>query len=210
MVASYTQLLSQRYQGQLDERADRYIAHAVDGARRMQGLISDLLAYSRVGAADVARVDVDVQELVAEVVKALEQLIEEKGATVVFDSLPTVLADRTLLGQVLQNLISNGLKFSQEDAPRVEVTARRLVAAWEISVADNGIGIEPRFFDRIFLIFKRLLPRDEYEGSGIGLSIVKKIVERHGGEVHVESKLGQGTTFSFTIPADEEYLGEGI
>ena len=204
MVASYTQLLAQRYAGQLDERADSYIAYAVDGARRMQGLISDLLSFSRVGAALLSPAPADIQGLVEEVVKSLEQQITESNASIVFDSLPTIVADRTQLGQVFQNLISNALKFAAGDSPQVAITAQRLDSSWEFSVTDNGIGIEPRFHERIFMIFKRLHPRDQYEGSGIGLSIVKKIVEGHGGEVRVESELGEGTTIKFTIPVVEE------
>jgi PAS domain S-box-containing protein len=200
MVASYTQLLAQRYRGELDERADRYIAYAVDGATRMQGLISDLLMYSRVGANKLSLVPVDCQGLVTEVVHGLKRRIEETRTEVTFESLPTVLADRTQLGQVFQNLISNAIKFCRDESPRITITAQRVERCWKFSVTDNGIGIEPRFHERIFLIFKRLHPREEYKGSGIGLSIVKKIIEGLGGEVAVESELGKGTTFSFTIP----------
>lgn len=203
MVASYTQLLAQRYSGQLDERADMYIGYAVDGAARMQGLIADLLSYSRVGTSPTPPGPVDCEGLVREVVHSLEARIRERSARIDVESLPTVVGDRLQLSQVFQNLISNGLKFCGDKSPTVAISARRAGACWEFSVADNGIGIEPRYHARIFDIFKRLHARDQYDGSGIGLSIVKKVIEGHGGEIRLESTPGLGATFTFTIPDAE-------
>ena len=201
MVASYTQLLAQRYEGKLDAKADKYIGYAVDGAKRMQGLINDLLAFSRVGTRGQEPVPCDGNEVVAEVLQDLEKVIEETGAEIVVGDVPAVMADRTQLRQVFQNLIGNAIKFSGDKAPRVEVTATRENGRCEICVADNGIGIDPQFHDRIFIIFQRLHERGKYPGSGLGLAIVKKIVERHGGEVQLESTPGQGSRFRFTLPA---------
>jgi len=205
MVASYVQLLAERYQGQLDERADRYIAYAVDGATRMKTLINDLLAYSRVGTQGKPLVPIDSQAVLEDVLGRLQVAIEEKQATVTHDPLPTVLADEVQLGQVFQNLIGNALKFSNEAPPRIHVGAqpdaeRGDVREWRFSVADNGIGLEPKYAERIFVIFQRLHGPTEYSGTGIGLAICKKIVERHGGRMWVESQPGQGATFYFTMP----------
>ena len=201
MVASYTQLLAQRYEGQLDEKADKYIGYAVDGARRMQNLINDLLAFSRVGSRGEPLEPTDCGEVVAEVLQSLRSGIEETNAQIVVGDLPTVMADRTQLGQVFQNLISNAIKFHGDRPLRIEVAAELQDGSWELSVADNGIGIEPQFFERVFIIFQRLHARGAYSGSGIGLSIVKKIVERHGGRIRIESAPGQGSRFIFTLRA---------
>lgn len=201
MVASYTQLLAQRYEGKLDEKADRYIAHAVDGARRMQQLISDLLTYSRVESEGRPPESTDCSEVVTEVLRSLEKVIDECDAEIVFEDLPTVLADRSQLGQVFQNLLSNALKFRGEARPRVEIAATYEGKEWQLSVIDNGIGVAPKYHERIFTIFQRLHERGRYPGSGIGLSIVKKIVERHGGRIRVDSAPGGGSHFIFTMPA---------
>jgi PAS domain S-box-containing protein len=202
MVGSYMQLLAERYQGQLDERAERYIAYAVDGANRMKRLIDDLLAYSRAGTQSTALVPTDSQAVLEDVLGGLQVAIEEKQATVTYDPLPTVLADEVQLGQVFQNLIANALKFSNEAPPRIHVGAQRDAerGAWRFSVADNGIGLDPKFAERIFVIFQRLHGPTEYPGTGMGLAICKKIVERHGGRMWVESQPGQGATFYFTLP----------
>jgi hypothetical protein len=202
MVGSYMQLLAERYQGQLDERAERYIAYAVDGANRMKRLIDDLLAYSRAGTQSTALVPTDSQAVLEDVLGGLQVAIEEKQATVTHDPLPTVLADEVQLGQVFQNLIANALKFSNEAPPRIHVGAQRDAerGAWRFSVADNGIGLDPKFAERIFVIFQRLHGPTEYPGTGMGLAICKKIVERHGGRMWVESQPGQGATFYFTLP----------
>jgi two-component system, chemotaxis family, sensor kinase Cph1 len=201
MVASYTQLLERRYKDKLDESANEFIHFAVDGAMRMQQFINDLLQYSRVGTRGKRFELVEVSEAVSRALDNLKLAVEEKSAQVVVDPLPAVVADGSQLTQLFQNLIGNGIKFSAGVAPRVHVSATRNGKDWIFSVADNGIGIDRQFFERIFVIFQRLHTRDEYVGTGIGLAICKKIVERHGGRIWVESEPGQGATFHFTIPA---------
>jgi PAS domain S-box-containing protein len=201
MVASYTQLLERRYAGQLDEPAREFIGYAVDGARRMQGFITGLLKYSRVGTEPQVMQRVDLREMFEAAIANLRIAIEESGATVEARDLPVVQGDTRMLTQLLQNLIGNALKFRKPGAqPHVEVWAEREGDFWRISVRDNGIGMDPQFSDRVFTIFQRLHTRDEYEGTGLGLAICKKIVERHGGRIWVESKEGEGATFSFTLP----------
>ncbi len=201
MVTSYLQLLSRRYQGKLDADADEFIGFAVDGAKRMQALIQDLLAYSRVGRRGREFQPVDCNSLMEQVQKGLRQAIEASGGKVTHDVLPTVLGDEVQLGQVLQNLVSNGLKFQRKGvAPEVHVAASRVENGWCFDVRDNGIGIQPEYFDRIFILFQRLHGIGEFEGTGIGLAICKKIVERHGGRIWVESEPGHGSTFRFTVP----------
>jgi light-regulated signal transduction histidine kinase (bacteriophytochrome) len=201
MVASYTQLLARRYRGKLDADADEFIGFAVDGARRMQELINDLLAYSRVGSRALQLQPVETRRLVDQVINDLGGAIEDAGATVTRDELPTVQADPTQLQQLFQNLIVNGIKFRRPDvAPIVHVAARPRDGGWTFAVKDNGIGIEPQYLDRIFVLFQRLHSRAEYPGTGIGLAICKKIVERHGGTIRVESEPGRGTTLEFTLP----------
>lgn len=204
MVASYTQLLARRYGDRLDEDAHEFIGYAVDGVRRMQGLISDLLAYSRVGSRGGTAERVELEEVMARTVDVLRSAIEESGATVTHDPLPAVYADPVQIGQVLQNLVGNALKFRGQAPPHVHVAAERQGGEWVISVADNGIGIAPEYLQRIFVIFQRLHTRTEYEGTGIGLAICKKIVERHGGRIWVESRPGHGSTFYFTLPAGDD------
>jgi len=201
MVASYTELLAKRYQGQLDERADKYIHYATDGAKRMQMLIDALLTYSRVGTKGSKLAPVPVADVVHETIQNLEAAIQECDASIQLGHLPTVMADRVLLSQLLQNLIGNALKYRGEKAPEIHVTARRIGDMVQLSVADNGIGIAPEFHERIFQIFQRLHERGEYEGTGLGLALVKKIVERHGGKIWLESTEGKGAVFHFTLPA---------
>jgi len=203
MVASFTQLLARRYEGRLDEKADRYIRYAVDGATRMQGLINDLLVYSRVGRAGEGRA-MDAGEVLAEALARLELAVSRAGATVEAGPLPRVVAEPTELLQLFQNLVSNALKFRRDEAPRVRVSAARAGSRWVIAVADNGIGIEPGYFERVFVVFQRLHPAGAYPGTGIGLAICKKIVERNGGRIWVESAPGRGSTFFFTLAAAEE------
>jgi signal transduction histidine kinase len=207
-VASFCQLLQQRYGGQLDARADQYIGFAVDGARRMQDLINDLLAFSRVGRVEQARVEVDTGALVERVQADLGRVIDESGAAVVVDgALPAVHGDATLLRVVFQNLIGNAIKFRRDDEPpRVELSARREGDVWQFRCADNGIGIDAEYAERIFVIFQRLHPRTEYEGTGIGLAMCRKIVEYHGGRMWLETNDGAaaGSTFYFTLPAEVE------
>jgi PAS domain S-box-containing protein len=201
MVASYTQLLARRYQGKLDTDADEFIGFAVDGARRMQELINDLLTYSRAGSRALEPRTVEANSAVDRVIGDLGEAIRDSGASVTRDDLPAVRADPTQLEQLFQNLIANGIKFRRPDVPpEVHVSAARSGAAWSFAVRDNGIGIEPQYLDRIFVLFQRLHSRAEYPGTGIGLAICKKIVERHGGTMSVQSAPGQGTTFEFTLP----------
>jgi PAS domain S-box-containing protein len=204
MVASYTQLLAQRYEGQLDDKADKYIAYAVDGAVRMQRLINDLLEYSRVSTRARPPGTVDAEKTLDEVKKNLSATLLENQATVTHDDLPAISVDATQFLQLLQNLIGNAIKFHREEAPHVHISARDLGAEWLFSVRDNGIGFEEKFAGRIFVIFQRLHTRLEYPGTGIGLALCKRIVERHGGKIWCESVSGQGTTFYFTIPKPKE------
>ncbi|WP_203711507.1 sensor histidine kinase [Asanoa siamensis] len=200
-VASFCQLLQRRYAGQLDERADQYIAFAVDGAQRMQRLINDLLAFSRIGRVNTGFVEVDLDRVMAEVSSQTENAREYAGGELVFADLPTVLGEEALLTNLLTNLVSNSIKFRRPGVPpRVEVSARRVGDEWEISCADNGIGIEPEFADKIFVIFQRLHSKDAYPGTGIGLAIAKKIVEYHGGRIWVDVEATEGTIIRFTLP----------
>ena len=201
MVASYTQLLSETYAGQLDARADKFIGFAVEGATRMHSLLNDLLEFSRVESQATPFLPTSCSDLVAKVLHDLEPRIIESGAVVQVEDLPTVLADPMQLGQVFQNLLSNALKFRGDAPPVVKVSAHRDGTFWEFDIEDNGIGIDPRFHDRVFTIFQRLHPREEYQGTGIGLSIVKKIIERHGGTIRIDSALGRGARFTFSLPA---------
>jgi light-regulated signal transduction histidine kinase (bacteriophytochrome) len=201
MVASYTQLLARRYQGKLDADADEFIEFAVEGARRMQELINDLLTYSRVGSRALELRSVEANRIVDRVIGDLGGAIRDSRASVTRDDLPTVQADPTQLEQLFQNLIANAIKFRRSDvAPQVHVSAKRTRAAWSFEVRDNGIGIEQPYLERIFVLFQRLHSRAEYPGTGIGLAICKRIVERHGGMMTVRSQPGQGTVFEFTLP----------
>lgn len=199
MVSSYTQLLEQRYRDQLDDKAKKYIYYAVDGAVRMQRLITDLLAYSRVGTRAQPISPTDAHGALGEAIRNLTAAIAESGALVTNGDLPNVLADRTQLVQVFQNLIGNAIKFRGAGSPRVHVDAVPRGGHWVFSVRDNGIGIEVRHFERIFVIFQRLHSREEYAGTGIGLALCRRIVERHGGRLWVESEPGQGSSFFFSL-----------
>lgn len=200
MVASYTQLLARRYKGKLDSDADEFIRYAVDGANRMQWLINDLLAYSRVTSQEQVFEEVDCTKVLEEVMSNLQLSIEESRAVVTHDPLPTVMADGGQLGQLFQNLIANAITFHGEEPPAVHVSAERKANEWLFSVRDNGVGLDPQYAERIFVIFQRLHDREEYPGTGIGLAICKKVVERHGGRIWVVSQVGQGATFYFTLP----------
>jgi len=207
MVASYTQLLSRRYKGKLDSEADEFIAYAVDGASRMQRLIQDLLAYSRVGTRGQQLLDTSSEEAVQQAIINLGGAIEESGAVVTHAPLPPVLADEMQLVQLFQNLVGNAIKYQGPGVPRVHISAARSRDnKWTFSVKDNGLGIEPQYFERIFGMFQRLHKREEFAGTGIGLAICKKIVERHGGNISVESQLGEGSTFSFSLTETEAKL----
>jgi len=204
MVANYTELLAERYQGQLDEKGDKYIFYAVDGARRMQRLVRDLLAYSRVGSRQLQCERLDVGKVVSRVLHGMQPSITEAGAEISVSALPTVVADEVQLAQVFQNLLSNALKFRAQAPLKVRIGAARTEGGWRFELADNGIGFEQRFADRAFQMFQRLHERGKYEGSGIGLAIVKRIVERHGGRLGATSEVGVGSTISFTLPDARE------
>ncbi|MUG98515.1 PAS domain-containing protein [Scytonema sp. UIC 10036] len=199
-VAGYTQLLAEEYQNNLDETATEYIAYIIDGAARMRQLIQDLLAYSRVGTKGKAFTSCDCNAAVRQAVNNLLVLIGENNANVDWDRLPTVIADSTQMVQLFQNLVSNAIKFRREEPPKIQITAELQQEGWLFGVKDNGIGIKSRYLDRIFQIFQRLHSRQEVPGTGIGLAICKKIVERHHGRIWAESEPGVGTTFYFTIP----------
>ena len=199
-IAGMSQLLQQRYQGQLDSRADEYINHIVDGSQRMQTLINDLLAYSRIDRRGEAIQTTEAEVALKATLENLSLAIQEYGANITNENLPMVQADPTQLIQLFQNLIGNALKFRAERPPKVHIGVTDAGDYWQFSVQDNGIGIEPEYFDRIFQVFQRLHTRQEYRGTGIGLAICKKIIERHGGSIRVESEVGQGTTFYFTLP----------
>ena len=205
MVASYTQLLSRRYKGKLDSDADEFISFAVDGASRMQRLIQDLLAYSRVGTKGRELLDTSSEEAFQQALINLRGSVQQSGALVTHDPLPAVLADETQLIQLFQNLVGNAIKYQKSGIPRVHVSAARNGGnKWTFSVQDNGLGIDPLYFERIFGMFQRLHKREEFEGTGIGLAICKKIVERHGGNISVESQPGQGSTFRFLLAGNEK------
>jgi signal transduction histidine kinase len=200
MVTAYTQLLAERYRGKLDENADKFIGYATEGAQRMQVLIQDLLAFSRVGRNGPGSGSVDCNAVLQEVVQTLDSAVQESGATVTHAELPTVWADRTQVAQLFQNLIGNAIKFRGKEPPAVAMQAEKAGQQWQFSVSDNGIGIDPEHAENIFVVFQRLHARTEYPGNGIGLAICKKIVEHYGGKIWVESQAGQGSTFKFTLP----------
>jgi signal transduction histidine kinase len=200
MVAAYTQLLAERYRGRLDETADKYIDYAANGALRMQTLIQDLLAFSRVGRKGATLKMADCNAIVSQAMKNLQSAIQESGASVTFDQLPSVLCNISQLGQVFQNLIGNAIKFRGSEKPAIHVSAARAGLDWLFTVSDNGIGIAPDCADMIFSVFKRLHTTAEYPGNGIGLAICKKIVEQHCGKIWVESTQGHGCHFKFTLP----------
>jgi PAS domain S-box-containing protein len=200
MVASYLQLLERRYKGQLDQDADEFINYAVDGANRMKALINDLLAYSRVGTRGKEFAPVDCEEVLQGVLANLQVAIAENNAVITHDALPQVMGDAVQLESLFQNLLSNALKFRGEKPPLIHIGVTLKDTEWVFSVCDNGIGIEPQYFERIFIIFQRLNSRQEYPGTGIGLAISKRIVERHGGRMWIESQPGKGSTFYFTLP----------
>jgi light-regulated signal transduction histidine kinase (bacteriophytochrome) len=204
-VASFCQLLQRRYAGQLDERADQYIAFAVDGAQRMQRLINDLLAFSRIGRLTAGFTTVDLNQVMDQVASQTQPLMEYAHGELTWSDLPTVEGEDPLLTTLLVNLVSNAVKFRRpETPPRIAVTGRRVGDEWEISCVDNGIGIGPEFSDKVFVIFQRLHSKDAYPGTGIGLAIAKKIVEYHGGRIWVDPEAEVGATIRFTLPVTEE------
>jgi signal transduction histidine kinase len=200
MVAAYTQLLADRYRGKLDDQADKYINYAVHGAERMQSLIQDLLSLSRVGREETVLTNTNSDEVVGQVMKDLQGPINESGAVINRENLPCLKANGSQLNQVFRNLIGNAIKFRGPQTPVIHITAQRQGANWIFSVADNGIGISPEHAENVFIIFNRLHTRTEYPGNGIGLSICKKIIERHGGQIEALARQGGGTIFRFTLP----------
>jgi PAS domain S-box-containing protein len=200
MVASYTQLLAKRYHGRLDSDADEFIAFAVDGSNRMQGMIRDLLAYSRAGANGHALREITADDALEEALGNLAAAIEDGDAVVTHDPLPVLTTDASQLTQVFQNLLGNAIKYHRKEPPRIHVSARSEGAEWIFSVRDNGLGIEPQYFEKIFVLFQRLHGRSEFEGTGIGLAMCKKMLERRGGRIWVESQPGHGSTFYFALP----------
>jgi len=200
MVSSYTMLLGKRYKGKLDADADEFIAFAVDGAGRMQRLIQDLLAYSRVGSSKASLLEISSENALTQTLFNLRAAISESGAVVTHSPLPAVFADETQLVQLFQNLVANAIKYRRPELPTIHISAvPDGRTRWMFSVHDNGLGIDPQYFERIFGMFQRLHKREDFAGTGIGLAICKKIVERHGGSISVESQLGQGSTFKFAL-----------
>ena len=209
MVTAYTQLLGERYRGRLDENADKFIGYASEGAMRMQVLIQDLLAFSRVGRNGAASASVDCNAVMQEVLQTLTSAVQESGATVSVADLPAVWGDRAQMAQVFQNLIGNAIKFRGTEPSLISVQAEKSDLHWLFSVSDNGIGIPPESAENIFVVFQRLHARTEYPGNGIGLAICKKIIERHGGRIWVESQIGSGSSFKFTMPLQSPDEREG-
>jgi len=203
IVAGYVQLLSRRYKGKLDEKAEEFISFALDATKRMQALISDLLAYSRIGAGGKDFGSVDMEKVLDSTLLDLNPALSERGAEVTRSPLPSVKGDEPQLRRLFQNLIGNAVKYCSE-MPRIHVSAEKKADSWLFSIRDNGIGIAPRHHDRIFQIFQRLHAKNEYSGTGIGLAICKKVVENHGGRIWVESEAEKGSTFYFTIPTRGE------
>jgi light-regulated signal transduction histidine kinase (bacteriophytochrome) len=202
VMSSYSQLLEKRYKDKLDQDANEFIDFIVDAAKRMQKLITDLLAYSRVGQKDIPAAEEDLNQVVQKVLDGMAATLESSGGMVTYDKLPVLAVHETSMMQVFQNLIGNALKFRGKESSRIHISARKDGEDWVFSVQDNGLGIEPQYYGRIFQIFQRLHSREEYSGTGIGLSICKKIVMNYGGRTWVESEHGKGSTFYFTLPAE--------
>jgi light-regulated signal transduction histidine kinase (bacteriophytochrome) len=204
MVTAYTQLFATRYAGKIDEESSKYIRYATDGAIRAQQLIRDLLEYSSIRHQEKAFEKIDCERILGAVLSNLALAVQESGAVITHGKLPVVMGDKTKLMQLFQNLISNALKFRKDEAPAVHIEALRENGFWHFSFRDNGIGIEPRYHERIFTIFQRLHGSKEYAGTGIGLAICKKIAEQHGGRIWLESELGKGSVFHVTIKDKDE------
>ena len=209
MVTAYTQLLGERYRGKLDADADKFIAYASEGAMRMQVLIHDLLTFSRVGRAESSDANIDCNVVMEEVLQTLSAAVQESGAVINYSQLPEVQGDRTQLGQIFQNLIGNAIKFRGTESPKIYVQAENKDEQWWFDVSDSGIGIAPENAGKVFEVFHRLNARTEYPGNGIGLAICKKIVERYGGRIWVESQNGSGCSFKFTLPIRGSGEGKG-
>jgi two-component system, chemotaxis family, sensor kinase Cph1 len=203
VVTMFLELLQNRYRDRLDATADEFIGHSVDGAQSMSRMIRDLLVYSRVGSQGLQPARVDLGDILDRALVNLRVAIDESKAVITHDPLPTVTADVSQMTQVFQNLIGNALKFRADDrCPEVHIGVRQENGVWVFQVKDNGIGIDPKQADRLFTLFHRLHDRSKYPGTGIGLAICKKIVERHGGRIWIESKAGEGSTFCFTLPEE--------
>ncbi len=200
MVTLYSQLLERRYKDSLDDDADDFIEYIVENAKRMKYLIDDLLEYSRVTSWAKEFENINLDKVLESVLSNLSIIIIENNVTVTHDSLPTVFSDKNQIMQVFENLISNAIKFRGEEPPNIDISVQKGEKEWIFAFKDNGIGISPKHQEQIFEVFKRLHTREEYPGTGIGLSIVQKIIERHNGRIWVESELGKGSTFYFTIP----------
>lgn len=200
VIDGFVRLLARRYQGRFDEKADQYIGYTVDGVKRMQDLIRDLLAYSKVGSRGQTLEPLDFAAAVDIAVGNLQAAVADSGAVITHDPLPTLMANGSLINRLFQNLIGNALKFHRNVPMRVHISARQQENSWIISVQDNGIGIEPKYAEKVFGMFQRLHTTGEYPGTGIGLAICKRIVEHHGGEIWLSSEPGKGSTFHFTIP----------
>jgi light-regulated signal transduction histidine kinase (bacteriophytochrome) len=194
------QLLQKKYDSQLDEKAHEFIKIAVDGGTRMQQMISDLLAYSRIGTRGQPLKATDFEVILSQVLSDLELLIQETGAVITHDPLPTVMCDQVQISQLFTNLITNAIKFRQDEAPIIHISVKQQENQWVFSFQDNGIGIDMAQAGRLFQLFQRLHGREKYPGTGIGLAVCKRIVERHGGKIWVESELNKGATFFFTLP----------
>jgi PAS domain S-box-containing protein len=204
MIASYTGLLGEHFEGKLDPRTERFMGYVREGAKRMQRLIDDLLAYSRLDARSQPRVPTRADDALQHALVDMRPLLCEVAAQITHDALPLLLVDPVQLDQLFQNIVHNAIKFRGNEPPRIHVSAERIEGMWRFAVQDNGIGIDEQYCTRIFQMFQRLHDRSKYDGSGIGLAIAKKIVDRHGGQIWVESKPGQGSTFYFTLPPISE------
>ena len=203
-MTGFTELLQKQYANQLDDQAKQYIAYAVDGAKRMGLLIESLLDYSRVGTDGREFVPVRLEDVVHDALQNLRAAVEENKVSIVVHELPVVQGDRLQLARVFQNILGNAIKFRGDARPEIDIAAARSGTEYRVSIRDNGIGIRQSHADRIFVMFQRLHARDKYEGTGIGLAICQRIIERHGGKIWVESEAGQGSTFYFTLPPAEE------
>lgn len=199
MVSSFLQLLEKKYKDLLDDTGKQYIYFAVDGAERMKRLILDLLTYSRAGTSKELSTSIDMNEIARDGVSTFSFTLKETAGEIIVNRLPQIVAVKSQMHQLLQNLVSNAIKYRRDEPPRIEISCEDQGAYWKFSVSDNGLGIDKRFFEKVFVIFQRLHNKTEYSGTGIGLAICKKIVERHGGTISLESEPGKGTTFLFSI-----------
>jgi light-regulated signal transduction histidine kinase (bacteriophytochrome) len=202
MITSFLQLLERRYQDQLDADANEFIGYAVDGAKRLDAMIQDILIYSKIANKERKLTYVNINNVLEQTYLNLKTSIDENDAQITIDHLPTLKVDEQLMVQLFQNLISNAIKYRGDESPKIHISAKKEGIQWLFSVKDNGIGISGKHLEKIFTIFQRLHTNEEYEGTGIGLAIVQKIVHQHNGDIWVESELGKGSTFYFTIPTN--------